>query len=194
MGSLGPSLHERDSPLGRTSEIRYKPDMHLEVFQRDGAWWASCGRQRWLCAIGRGGMVGDKREGDGATPAGAWPLRRVFYRPDRLAAPATALPLEPLRPELGWCDDPSDPAYNSLVQLPHPASHEQLWREDALYDVVAVMGYNDDPPRPGRGSAIFLHLARPDYGPTEGCVALALADLRTFLAQASPASEVRVKA
>ncbi len=174
-------------------EVRYKPGMDLEVFQHDGTWWASCGDQRWPCAIGRGGVLGDKREGDGATPVGSWPLRRVFYRPDRLAAPETALPLDPLRPELGWCDDPSDPAYNRLVQLPYSGRHERLWREDAIYDLVAVMGYNDDPPRPGLGSAIFLHLARPDYDPTEGCVALALADLEAFLAQASPASKVRVK-
>jgi L,D-peptidoglycan transpeptidase YkuD (ErfK/YbiS/YcfS/YnhG family) len=136
------------------------------------------------CALGKGGirLATEKREGDGATPAARMPLRRVLFRADRGPPPRCAVPVEPIAPEEGWCDDPAHRAYNSLVRLPFDASHERLWREDALYDIVGVLGWNDDPVERGRGSAIFLHLARPDFAPTEGCVALAPGDLRAVLA------------
>lgn len=141
-----------------------------------------CAGRAWRCALGRGGIRSDKREGDGATPVGRFALRRLLYRSDRLATPLTALPVATIGPQDGWCDDPAHPAYNRPVTLPFAASHERLWRDDALYDVIVVLGHNDAPPVPGLGSAIFLHVARPDYGPTEGCVALALPDLLDLLA------------
>jgi L,D-peptidoglycan transpeptidase YkuD (ErfK/YbiS/YcfS/YnhG family) len=91
--------------------------------------------------------------------------------------PETELPTAPIEPDQAWCDVPDDPNYNRLVQLPYASLDERLWREDALYDLIAVVGFNDAPVVPGRGSAIFLHLARPDYGATEGCVALSRDDL-----------------
>ena len=133
-------------------------------------------------ALGRGGVTGDKREGDGATPAGALPLRRALYRADRVRRPDCAVPIEPIAPNDGWCDDPAQPDYNRMVRLPHDGSAEELWRQDGLYDLVGVLGWNDAPVRRDRGSAIFLHVARPDYAPTEGCVALALGDLQRVLA------------
>ncbi len=133
------------------------------------------------CAIGHGGIRAEKREGDGATPAGTFPLRRVMIRPDRLEAPKTGLPVRTLDSADGWCDDPGDDAYNQLVELPFSASHEILWRDDAIYDVIVEVGYNDDPVKPGLGSAIFVHVARPGFEPTEGCVALALDDLLRLL-------------
>ena len=149
-------------------------------------WLEVAGRRR-RCALGRGGVVADKREGDGGTPAGRLPLRRVFYRADRLASPpATGLPVRPLAPDDGWCDAPDDPAYNRPIKHPYPASAERMWRDDGLYDVVVELGWNDDPVTPGRGSAIFLHVARPDWGPTEGCVALPLPDLLDLLALCRP--------
>ncbi len=146
------------------------------------------------CALGPAGVIPapEKREGDGATPAGTWPMRRVLYRPDRGPAPRTALPLEAMTPDDGWCDAPADPAYNRPVKLPYPASAETMWREDGLYDIVVILGHNDSPPVQGMGSAIFLHCARPDYGPTEGCVALAKADLEAVLALAGPGSTLQV--
>jgi L,D-peptidoglycan transpeptidase YkuD (ErfK/YbiS/YcfS/YnhG family) len=133
-------------------------------------------------ALGRGGVRADKQEGDGATPAGLLQLRRVLYRADRLRPPACAVPLEPIAPTDGWCDDPDDAAYNRQVRLPHSARHEVLWREDGVYDVIGVLGWNDAPVRRGWGSAIFLHVARPDLAPTEGCIALPLPDLLAILA------------
>ncbi len=135
------------------------------------------------CALGKSGVTpaADKREGDGATPAARMPLRRVLLRADRGPPPRCAVPVEPISPNDGWCDDPAHRAYNRPVRLPFDASHETLWRDDAVYDVIGVLGWNDDPVERGRGSAIFLHLAREDFRPTEGCVALAPRDLRAVL-------------
>lgn len=133
-------------------------------------------------ALGRRGVTEHKAEGDGATPVGLMPLRRVLYRADRLRAPDCAVPVEPIAENDGWCDDPLSADYNRLVRLPQDAHHEELWRTDGLYDVIGVLGWNDAPVVKGRGSAIFLHVARSDYAPTDGCVALALADLLHVLA------------
>ncbi len=153
---------------------------------------AALGPLRLPCALGRGGRRVLKREGDGATPIGVWPMREVFYRPDRVARPATRLPVSPIRPYDGWCDDPRDRNYNRPVGLPYPASHEVLWRDDHLYDLVVVLGYNDIPRIRGRGSAIFMHLATLGLTPTEGCIALRESDLRKLLAVAGPGAAVRV--
>jgi len=145
------------------------------------------------CALGRGGLVTGKREGDGGTPVGRFPLRRLFYRPDRESAPATGLPVLPLAADFGWCDDPADSAcYNRLVRLPYAPSHERMWRDDTLYDLVVEIGYNDAPAVPGLGSAIFLHLARPDWAPTEGCVAMRRDDLLAVLVAVGPESAIDI--
>ena len=140
------------------------------------------GTATFRAALGRGGISNDKQEGDGATPTGLLPLRSVLYRPDRLPAPTCAVPVAALAPHDGWCDDPAHAAYNRPVHLPINAGAEALWRDDAVYDVIGVLGWNDDPVIPGRGSAIFLHIARDDFTPTEGCVALARHDLLQVLA------------
>ena len=135
------------------------------------------------CAVGRGGIGLKQREGDGITPTGKWPLRRVYFRGDRLDAPKTILPVEKIDPDDAWCDIPGDPNYNRLVRLPYATLNERLWRDDHLYDVIAVVGFNDSPVVPGKGSAIFVHVARENYEPTEGCIALVLDDLLSALAQ-----------
>lgn len=144
------------------------------------------------CALGRGGVRKDKREGDGATPAGDFRLRQAFYRADRLPAPASGLPLRALARNDGWCDDPAHSDYNRLVRLPFAASHEALWRADGLYDIIVVIGHNDDPPRPGLGSAVFLHCATVDFAPTEGCLALARATLAGLLPRLAPDTTLRI--
>lgn len=140
------------------------------------------------CALGRSGMTRDKREGDGASPRGRFRLRGGLYRPDHFAGrPRTLLRLRATRPRDGWCDDARDRRYNRPIALPSPGvSAEALWREDGLYDLVIDLDYNRGPIRPGRGSAIFLHVARPGYGPTEGCVALRRADLVRLLRRLGP--------
>jgi len=134
------------------------------------------------CALGRAGPSPHKEEGDDATPTGILPLRRVLYRADRLAPPRAAVPIEPIAPEDGWCDEPTDRFYNRRVTLPYNARFEELWRRDALYDVIGVLGWNDAPVQRNRGSAIFLHVATPDYAPTAGCIALAKPDVLALLA------------
>ncbi len=148
------------------------------------------GSQIHRCALGRAGIAMRKEEGDHATPSGLLKLRRVLYRADRVSAPLCAVPREPIAPADGWCDDSTHPAYNTKVALPFDARHEFLWREDSLYDVIGVLGWNDTPVQRWRGSAIFLHVARNDLAPTQGCIALPLTVLMQVLAQGLTAVEV----
>ena len=147
------------------------------------------------CALGKGGVIAaaDKREGDGKSPLGVWAIRRVLFRPDKGGRPETRLPTKALERDDGWCDAPGDPAYNRAVKLPHPASAEQMWREDDVYDLVCILAHNDDPPVRGLGSAIFLHLARPGYAPTEGCVALSREDMLELLSLAKLGDAVAIE-
>jgi L,D-peptidoglycan transpeptidase YkuD (ErfK/YbiS/YcfS/YnhG family) len=158
---------------------------------KDGAWldWGA-GKKR--AAIGPGGIAIKGGEGDGITPRGRYLVREIFYRADRINKPNTLLPLRAIAQDDGWCDAPDDPSYNRLVKLPYPASAENMWREDHLYDLVAMLGYNDDPVVAGKGSAIFLHVARADYSNTHGCVALAPADLVTAIEQLKPGDAVQI--
>ncbi len=146
--------------------------------------------QTFRAAIGEAGIAKRKVEGDSATPSGLLPLRRILYRADRVARPSTRLPTEPLSPQDGWCDEATDKAYNRMVNLPYDAHHEELWHRDELYDIIGILGWNDAPVERGRGSAIFLHCARPDYAPTKGCVALAMPDLVAVLAAGLDALQV----
>ncbi|MHA1114076.1 MAG: L,D-transpeptidase family protein [Alphaproteobacteria bacterium] len=151
-----------------------------------------CGAARFRCALGRAGITDDKREGDGATPVGDFALRRVLYRADRLPRPRTRLPVCALTPRDGWCDDPNHPAYNRPVRLPFAGHREHLWRGDRLYDLIVVLGHNDDPVHAGRGSAVFVHVAAPDFAATAGCVAVAASALLRVLRRAGPETRLRV--
>lgn len=135
----------------------------------------------YRCAIGKNGCTEDKKEGDGKTPIGCFPVGELFYRADKIEKPNTVLPLHATRTIDGWCDDPDNSRYNTFVKLPYEASAEKLWREDDIYDIVLTLGYNDNPIVPGKGSAIFLHIARENYSGTEGCIALSLPDMLEIL-------------
>jgi L,D-peptidoglycan transpeptidase YkuD (ErfK/YbiS/YcfS/YnhG family) len=145
------------------------------------------------CVIGRGGVrkAEDKREGDGVTPLGRWPIRAVLLRPDRGLSPPAHLPWRWLRSDDGWSDDPRDPAYNRPVRHPHPFSAERLWREDGLYDAIILLGHNDAPPVAGLGSAIFLHLREGEF--TEGCVAVPRETMAELLATLEPGSVLTIR-
>ena len=148
------------------------------------------------CALGRSGIVAEKREGDGGTPLGRWPIRELRYRADRITGLRTGLSAQPIEADQGWCDAADDPAYNRQVRLPYAAAHEKLWRDDHLYDLVVVLGYNDAPVVPGAGSAIFFHLARPagdGFAPTEGCVAVARDDMLEILRQLTSDHFIRIR-
>ena len=165
------------------------------IFEATSDGWLELGRGRRVrCALGRSGVApaDDKREGDGKTPLGEWPLKQEHNQADHDNTPQTALETRAIMPDEGWCDAPEDPSYNRPVRLPYPASAERLWRDDGLYDLVVVLGHNDDPVEPGMGSAIFLHLAATDYRPTEGCVAIRRADMETLLRSARPGDALRI--
>lgn len=156
----------------------------------------TAGGRRFECALGRTGILREKHESDGGTPVGLFPLRGLRYRADRLALPETALTASAMEEDDGWCDAPDDPAYNRPVKHPYPASAERMWREDHLYDLVVILGQNDDPVVPGAGSAIFFHLAKEletGLRPTEGCVALRLPDMLTVLARCGPRTLMRIE-
>jgi L,D-peptidoglycan transpeptidase YkuD (ErfK/YbiS/YcfS/YnhG family) len=148
--------------------------------------WGARYRGRWFpCAVGRGG-IGEKRgEGDGVTPLGRHRIEMVLRRPDRLRGPGAAIALRD-----GWSDDPADPAYNRRVLRPHRFGHEALRRSDRMYDLVAVLDWNRQPPVAGRGSAIFLHVWRGPRRPTAGCVAFRRDDLAWILARWTPRDRV----
>lgn len=142
------------------------------------------GALKLQCVIGRSGLrlQSLKKEGDGATPIGRFQPRRVFYRADRVSRPLTSLPVRPLSPDDGWCDAVGSGAYNRLVRKPFRYSHETMWREDHVYDIVIEIDHNTRPRIQGRGSAVFMHLARPDLRPTDGCVALSRHGMLRLLA------------
>ena len=152
---------------------------------------------KWLgktypCLTGEGGIRVNKKEGDMATPAGTFPLRRIFYREDRVRPFPSALPMTVLAPDDGWCDDPHDPLYNQHVKLPYPGRHETLWREDSQYNIIVVLGYNDFPVLKGKGSAIFMHIMNENKTPTAGCIALHRNDMIDILRDIDPKSHLEI--
>src|SRR5215211_1171766 len=144
------------------------------------------------CALGRAGVARAKREGDGASPAGRFRLLGAYYRSDRRPRPRTLLPLRALRPADAWCDDPDHRCYNRPIRLPEQARHEGMWRDDPLYDVVLDIAWNRGPIVRGRGSAIFLHLARPGFAPTEGCVAVEARTIARLLERLGPRTRIEI--
>lgn len=167
------------------------PDIVVDTLKRT----MSAGRLAVPCVIGRGGAIPAmaKREGDGKTPLGRYPLRALLAKPGQGYTPETALPWRWLRENDGWCDAPDDAAYNRPVRLPHSASAERLWRDDGLYDLILVIGHNDNPPTCNMGSAIFIHCLAADGRATEGCVAIAKADLLAVVEAAAPGDVVVIR-
>ncbi|MBT4880132.1 MAG: L,D-transpeptidase family protein [Alphaproteobacteria bacterium] len=155
---------------------------------------AQWGKHVFPCALGRSGIQPKVKEWDGTTPIGDFPFRKVYARKDKISLPKTKLPLIVTEENMGWCDDAGDKEnYNRPVELPYNKSHEKLWRDDDLYDVVLVIGHNDDPPCPGLGSAIFIHVAREGFSPTEGCIAFKLEDLQMILETATQETIVEIR-
>ncbi len=157
---------------------------------REGLLW--CAGRTFPCALGKGGITAFKREGDGATPLARMRVLWGYYRPGRGPGEAVRLPLQRETGDLGWCDASGDRNYNRPVRLPYPASAERMQRADHLYDICIVLDWNMRPAVRGRGSAIFLHLARPGFQPTEGCVAVSRRTMLQLLKVLRPGSILRV--
>ena len=155
--------------------------------------WLVAGPLALPVALGRGGIKANKREGDGGTPRGVFRLRRLWWRGDRHPVPATALPVYRIRPDDGWCEDPTDRHYNRPVKVPAGSNADRLARADQLYDFIIELDHNTRPRIAGRGSAVFIHVARPHFAPTAGCVALRLDVLRRLLARLGPHTKIIVE-
>jgi L,D-peptidoglycan transpeptidase YkuD (ErfK/YbiS/YcfS/YnhG family) len=151
------------------------------------------GGRTFPCALGRGGVSAAKREGDGASPRAVMRPVRAFYRQDAGPRPVTPLRLDRIRADMGWVEDPGERRYNRLVRLPYPAAHETMRRDDRLYDLVVELDWNHRPAVRGRGSAIFMHIARPGFTPTQGCIAVTPAVLRRLLPRLTTATRIIVR-
>jgi L,D-peptidoglycan transpeptidase YkuD (ErfK/YbiS/YcfS/YnhG family) len=157
--------------------------------------------QGWLCAdtmcapvaLGRTGIKANKREGDGGTPRGTFRLKRLWWRKDRLMRPQTRLPVRPIRREDAWSEDPLDRRYNRPVRRRTGEPGDRLWREDHLYDLIVEIDHNDHPRIAGRGSAVFMHLARPGFAPTAGCVGLERSRLLRLLMRLGPKTRIDIR-
>lgn len=195
MANLGAKLHGVAAALLLLAAAALLPAAggaaDLEVWPEGRA---GIGNKTYVCALGRAGVKLDKREGDGATPAGSYKLRQVLFRQDMIQGPIqTDLPVRAIARDDGWCDDPGHGRYNQMVKLPLAASHEALWRrDDRRYDLLVVVGYNDAPVVPGKGSAIFIHIALAGYQATSGCIAFSKQDLLEIIKRLDADSRVLI--
>jgi len=158
-----------------------------------GQGWLSAGCWHIKVALGRSGIKANKREGDGATPAGRYRLVRLWWRPDRLPRPRTLLPARPISVLDAWCEDPSDRRYNRAIRISPSEPGDRLWRSDALYDLVIEIDHNTRPRISGRGSAVFIHVARAALEPTAGCISLPIMTLKTLVARLGPQTRITIQ-
>jgi L,D-peptidoglycan transpeptidase YkuD (ErfK/YbiS/YcfS/YnhG family) len=155
--------------------------------------WLTAGQLALPVALGRGGIKANKREGDGATPRGTFRVKRLWWRAERHPRPATFLPVRRIKPDDGWCEDPIDRHYNRPIKVPPQSKADRLARHDNLYDFIVELDHNTRPRVAERGSAVFIHVARPLFAPTAGCVALDINSLRRLLARLGPRTRIVVE-
>ena len=176
--------HRRDRPL---SAVTVRP----AAGQRSRGWLVADG-QAIPVALGRGGILANKFEGDGGTPRGMFHPLRLWWRADRWPRPRTRLPVRRIMPQDAWCEEPSDRHYNRAIRLTRGQAGDRLARTDHLYDFIIEIDHNTRPRVTRRGSAVFLHLARDNFGPTSGCVAMRRAAMLRLLARIGPRTQIRV--
>jgi L,D-peptidoglycan transpeptidase YkuD (ErfK/YbiS/YcfS/YnhG family) len=175
-----------DQPCWRTLRVHARPG------HPPHRGWLLAGSLRVPVALGRTGLVTLKREGDGATPRGWFHPVRLWWRADAAGRPRTGLPVRRICRHDAWCEDPADRRYNRPIRLGDAALGDRLWRSDPFYDLVVEINHNCRPRVKGRGSAIFIHVARPGLSPTAGCVALPAAGLRRLLARLCAKTRIRI--
>ena len=152
--------------------------------------WLTAGSQTIPVALGRGGILANKREGDGGTPMGIFRPLQVWWRGDRHPRPQTFLSVRAIKPEDAWCEDPASRHYNQPVRLDRESGGDRLTRDDHLYDFIVEIDHNVHPRIAGRGSAVFLHLARDNFGPTAGCVSMTKASMLHLLKRLGPETKM----
>jgi L,D-peptidoglycan transpeptidase YkuD (ErfK/YbiS/YcfS/YnhG family) len=170
----------------RTVYVRRRPG-----FRSKG--WLVAGGSQIPVALGRSGVLANKREGDGATPRGRFRLVRLWWRPDRHPRPRTRLPVRRIGRRDGWCEDPKHRLYNRPIPVPDGAPGDRLWRQDRLYDLIIELDHNTRPRVAGRGSAVFIHVAREGFAPTAGCVALQAPRLQRLLERVGPKTRIVIQ-
>ncbi len=178
-------LNRRDGPLSLI-RINSKPGD-----RRRG--WLVAGDRAIPVALGRGGIRANKREGDGGTPRGTFRPRQLWWRADRHPRPRSFLPVRAIAPDDAWCEDPTDRHYNRPVRLERGQAGDRLSRQDHLYDFIVEIDHNTRPRITDRGSAVFLHLARPNFAPTAGCVAMTKAAMLQLLARIGPQTRIVIE-
>jgi len=149
--------------------------------------------KKFHCSLGWAGINRIKKEGDGKTPAGNFSLRQIYYRQDRISKPLSQIPTKSMEKYYGWCDQPSDPAYNKLVHLPYSGRTECLWRKDEIYDLIVVINHNTNPVIPCAGSAIFIHITTLNFEHTNGCIGMQLKDLIYLLKRCSASTKIDIR-
>ncbi len=147
----------------------------------------------YKCSLGKNGITDNKREGDGCTPSGQYFIKKIFYREDRIKLPSLTFPIQIIKKNLGWCDDTNSMDYNKLIKFPFSENAELLYREDNIYNIICEINYNENPIIKNMGSAIFIHIARDDFSPTEGCIALSENDLVHLLKKINSKTVIDIK-
>ncbi len=161
-----------------------KADYKMRQLSLDGA--------SFFCVFGREGVTDNKTEGDWKTPTGKYKIRKIFYRKDKIPELETQIECVPISQDDAWCDDSLLPEYNSFVKLPFNGSYENLWRDDDLYDVIVVIGYNDEPAITDKGSAIFIHIMKEDMEYTRGCLAIKKEDMMFLVKEITAETEIEI--
>jgi L,D-peptidoglycan transpeptidase YkuD (ErfK/YbiS/YcfS/YnhG family) len=182
-----------DSSIAYQTSLRDRPVSSLHVRAAAGnprRGWLSLDGNTLPVALGRGGIKANKREGDGATPRGSFHPVRLWWRADRHPRPRTFLPVRAITAGDGWCEDPTDRRYNRPVRLTAGDGADRLRRDDHLYDFIIEIDHNARPRTMGRGSAVFLHLARDGFGPTAGCVSMTKPAMLRLLARIGPRTRI----
>jgi L,D-peptidoglycan transpeptidase YkuD (ErfK/YbiS/YcfS/YnhG family) len=147
---------------------------------------------KYRCALGKGGVNKKIKEGDGITPKGVFKITKIYYRADKIKIIKTNIKKIKITKKMGWCDDPVSLFYNQQIKLPSKFSHEKLYRNDNLYDLIAVMNYNTNPIIKNKGSAIFMHVSENSYKKTQGCIALKKKDLINILTKIKKNTKIKI--
>jgi L,D-peptidoglycan transpeptidase YkuD (ErfK/YbiS/YcfS/YnhG family) len=147
---------------------------------------------KFRCALGESGIKEKIKEGDNVTPKGMFKITRIYYRPDKIKKIISPINIIKIKKNMGWCDDPTSNSYNKEIKLPTKFGYEKLYRKDHIYDLIAVISYNVNPIIKGKGSAIFLHIAKKKFSPTQGCIALKKKDLLLLLSKISKNTKIRI--
>ncbi len=147
---------------------------------------------KFRCTLGKGGIKKKIIEGDNITPKGTFKIIKIYYRPDKIKKIKTLIKKIKIKKNMGWCDDPNSDFYNKQIKLPTKLSHEKLYRNDNLYDLIAVLNYNTNPIIKNKGSAIFMHIGKDSYKKTKGCIALKKEDLLKIISKIKKNTKIKI--